>query len=198
MNRPVVLVSGLGRCGSSLVMQMLEAAGVPTTGEYPGFEAPEANHRAIDAVWLRSKAGHAIKWLDPHLTPLPNDAQAVSIWLDRDFDEQASSQAKFACLLVGVPKPTRQHRRAWAAGLRRDRDLAMREVLKTRQCLSLSFERLIHQPLATAKAIAEFLSPWFGALDVARMASVVIPRSITCEPGLDIEVRLVESREGAA
>lgn len=36
LSNHTIIVTGFG--GSSLVMQMLEAGGVPVTGEYPAFE----------------------------------------------------------------------------------------------------------------------------------------------------------------
>jgi hypothetical protein len=38
MSAPVIVVAGLGRCGTSLVMQMLAAAGLPCVGSFPDFE----------------------------------------------------------------------------------------------------------------------------------------------------------------
>ena len=41
MKRPTVFVCGHGRCGSSMVMQMLDAGGFPCFGEYPAYEPEE-------------------------------------------------------------------------------------------------------------------------------------------------------------
>lgn len=37
-DKPTIFVSGLGRCGSSMTMQMLDAAGIPCIGDYPAYE----------------------------------------------------------------------------------------------------------------------------------------------------------------
>jgi hypothetical protein len=36
--KPYVIVAGFGRCGSSLTMTMLHAAGIPCIGTPPDFE----------------------------------------------------------------------------------------------------------------------------------------------------------------
>ena len=49
---PALLVAGLGRCGTSLMMQMLAAAGLPCVGEFPAYEVPELNHRKPPLAWV--------------------------------------------------------------------------------------------------------------------------------------------------
>ncbi|MHB8286386.1 MAG: hypothetical protein ACYDD1_17175 [Caulobacteraceae bacterium] len=67
--KPTIIVSGLGRCGSSLTMQMLNAAGVHCVGSFPSFEGPECEafqEGFITAERWAAVAGRAVKLLDPH------------------------------------------------------------------------------------------------------------------------------------
>lgn len=168
---PYVVVAGLARCGTSLTMQMLHAGGIPCIGAYPDFEVDEVNHRAVDPAFLAQHPGHAFKVLNPQETPLPTLPAAVLIWLDRDPEQQARSQAKFAHLTMGVPVPNRAHLRRWESGLRRDRGPALAQFggwLK----LLLNFEDIIAQPLRASYQIAARLSPWWPDIDFQRMAAL--------------------------
>ena len=188
--KPVLFVAGLGRCGSSLTMQMLAAAGIPCAGRFPDFEVDDVNHRAIAPAFMVAHRGWAVKWLDPHLTPPPHDADFITIWLDRNPMEQARSQAKFAHMMTGAPYPPRHQLRTWASNLRRDRRIAMREVLGN-PGIVINFEELVSKPRVTAARIARWIELWFGVLDCDRMAAVVRPRSADCQPGMAIEEALV-------
>lgn len=190
---PMVLVAGLARCGSSLTMQMLSRGGLSCVGEHPDFEVADVNHRAISPSFMKRNAGRAAKWLNPHLTPLPAGFRPSVIWLDRDLDEQTESQVKFAKAFFSVPV-SRAHRKAWKAGLLRDRALAQ-EAFYGCPRFAIRFETLITDTRVSAEAIATWLvDQGFFHLDAAAMASVVLPRDARCQPGIDIEIMLAEAR----
>lgn len=177
---PSIVVAGLGRCGSSLTMQMLDAAGVFTVGTFPAYE---------DATG-RAGPGSAVKWLDPHRLRAPFRDKAVVIWLDRDVIEQAKSQIKMISLLYGGIIPIDADPAPMAMGLRRDR-IKARRVVDRYPVLPLTFEELVTDPLTAAGNIALWLSRWFPVLDPERMADAVLPRGVECLPDLAIEQRLV-------
>lgn len=101
----IIVVSGLTRCGSSLMMQMLHAGGCPVSCEH-GNEAISGEHSdqlsALREIAIGLADGKAIKCLDIHRFPLPPNKQYVIIWMKRDFKEQAKSIAKFMQMLLGV------------------------------------------------------------------------------------------------
>ena len=179
MSATPIVVSGFGRCGSSLVMQMLHAGGVPCLGQYPAFEG-----RAAVAP------GQAVKILDPHReapAPYPIPPLARVIWLDRDAREQAASHAKFVALTMGLHYD-REHRRRLVAMLRADRPHALRAIGK-RPLLLLSFEGLLASPGTQAARLAAFVgSPLF---DVAAAVRQVQRRSPRCAEGLAMELGLM-------
>lgn len=196
MVQATILVAGLGRCGSSLVMQMLAAAGVPTVGTYPDFEVVDVAHAlpADPCRWIDHILGKAVKVLDPHRRRPPGGPDYFTILLRRDYTEQARSALK----LVGVAD-TRENRRAMAADLRRDMGAARRALLFAgagrRGILDLTFEELILDPAWAARAIATYLG---GDLDEAAMVACVRQRPTGCLPYMLEDQLVASSLAGAA
>lgn len=188
----ITLICGFGRCGSSLVMQMLEAGGMPVTGAYPAFEHPETLNRG--GAWLQQQVGKAVKVLDPQRGGLPHGPKYRVIWLDRERTEQGRSQAKFVRLMMGLPGG-RQTARAFAQSYVHDRPKA-HAVFKAAGApvLCLTFEGLLRSPYEAADLIAEFINP---DLNAQAMARVVLPRPLACMPDMAIEARLMASRPNA-
>lgn len=200
--QPIVFVSGLSRCGTSLTMQMLQAGGLPCAGNWPSFEPPETTGHAqadnmFDLVWLNGQRGQAMKWLDPYRwAPLPSSVPFVVIWLTRNAKQQAKSQAKFASLVGGLPPATRQHLRRWEKGLPAAEKKSM-TVFGSRPKLSIQFELLVAHPWTAAELIAAFLNPFIGALDTRAMGGCALRRSSDCQPGVDIELGLANIADAA-
>ena len=188
MSGPLIIVSGLSRCGTSLVMQMLQAGGVAVTGEYPAFELVEFTGPR-ELSFLQKFKGHGVKIIDPHLFDWRGVPELKVIWLDRDPAEQAKSQIKFGAAVAGLPiQQTRAMVRQWTRALRRDRPRCL-ALFKALGCetLFLSFERLVEAPLSAARELAEFT----GAAPAEAMAEAVRPRGPECYPGL-LEIELLE------
>lgn len=183
MTAPVILVAGLGRCGSSLVMQMLSAAGVPAIGTYPAFEdRMTAEMPAIDAQreFFDRCPGRAVKLLDPHLHQPPIGLHYRTIFLTRHPAEQAKSMLK----LIGE-RNDRKARRAMEHSVRRDTGRARDAVIRIGdgRFYNMPFEHLIHDPLGAAEGIAKWVWNWRDQpLDVEKMARCVRQRPATCLP----------------
>lgn len=191
----ILLVAGLGRCGTSMTMQMMQAGGVPCFGRFPGFEPADLPfNRRVSRDFLDRLDGHAMKWLDPFRTPMP-EVESVVVWLDRDPVQQAASQAKFVHLTAWTPKPDRATRRGFLAMIRRDR-LRSFAMIGQRPTLICRFESILADPAGQALRITSWLEPWFDDLDHAAMAAAVRPRDARCAPSLDMEVQLIEAKHG--
>jgi hypothetical protein len=189
--KPSIIVSGLGRCGSSLVMQMLQAAGVPCVGHYPAFEEPESHPTSMTADWLEARRGEAFKILDPQLSNIHlNRLHAVVIFLQRDAGQQAASMAKFGRMVMGLHSD-RRHIRRLADSFRRDLPLA-RDKYAGLPMLVLSFERLIVEPRFAAAAMAELLTTHGFTFNADAAVNVVRMRSPDCYPGL-LEIDLLDA-----
>lgn len=185
MGKPILFVAGLGRCGTSLMMNMLDRGGIPCAGTYPGYEIEEMRVTRVSAEFVRNHKGHAIKWLDPFQSPVPRDIDWITIWLDRDANEQAKSQGKMAGFSLD-----RRQRKILASRLLKDRS-ASYTAFGDRPHLIVCFEDLLAHPEGASHRLAGWLFPWFGGLDEPAMASAVVPRSAQCQPGFDIEMAAI-------
>lgn len=187
-SKETIIVAGLGRCGSSLVMQMLNAAGIPTTGEYPSFEDDRVNLLSTESLWSGEFKGRAVKILDPHRRDLHLNGCRV-IWLRRNERQQARSIVKFFEAATG--RECIQNRSALRKLERSlvDDAQACKRVLRANKgpWMELSFEDLILKPQAAAQRLAEFTGG-----DAETMAAVVRKRGVECYPGL-LEIDLLEA-----
>lgn len=197
----IMIVSGFGRCGSSLIMQMLSAGGHPVSGEYPAFENEYGRAMLDDNLsepMMRKIDGCAVKLLDPQRGHIPKGPTYRAIWCSRDPREQSRSQAKFIRILTGV-NVARKEVRAFAKSYEKDKAPALQSLLAAGMCgndiLSVRFERILSKPWE----IAEQLRAHCGLeMDIEKMASSVIRRSPQCAIGLDLEMRLIERRNKVA
>jgi hypothetical protein len=193
----IIIVSGFGRCGSSLVMQMLHAGGIAVTGQWPSFEHPAG---AIEGPLLSGKAaaaaqleGHAIKVLDPHLGRLPRGFDYRVIWCSRDFGQQAKSQIKLLRLWMGIAA-TREDCRRFERSYRADfpKAMAALRAAGVTEILQVQFEDTLAKPLDVARSLAAFCELPHDAIE--KMAAGVRARDAACAPGMDMEMELLESR----
>lgn len=198
MTGRTVLVAGLGRCGTSLVMRMLDVAGVTTIGDRPDWEcmATQLQLETDPAGWATAIRGRAVKLLDAHRYRLPPLGDYDLIWLYRDEREQAKSGLKLAASMFSTIKVDRREIRAWAAGLRRDAPNAIKalEAAGPPRSMTLRFEHIIADPFMAALSLCRHLG-----VDTAKareMASQVIPRGPECLPYL-LELSLVDGAGGA-
>ncbi|WP_332116022.1 hypothetical protein [Azorhizobium caulinodans] len=183
---PNIFVAGMGRCGTTMVMTMLDRGGFPVGDRPPAYEAQTpmvAGNVKTDA--LRPFAGMAIKWIDPTISRAPAGMHARTIFLHRDPIEQAKSQLK----LMGMA-PVRRHVRTVAASIRRDTEKCQQIVRALGPCLFTSFERILSDPAAEAVRMEAFLAD--PVFDPARAAAAVRPRSAACAPDLSLELSLMQ------
>lgn len=192
--RPKVIVAGLGRCGSSMMMQALSASGLSCAGSPPDYEPPELapGQPHVPDSWF---AGFdAIKVLAPHVIDWVGDFPAIVIWLDRDRIEQAKSGLKMLAAHVSDLKMAPDAVQRLAAHLDADRTMA-RERLLGWPRIEVRFEDLISNPYTTATDIAEFAAVFGVNLNPVAMASVVQRRGTACAPDISIEQTLLKRAE---
>lgn len=188
----ITIVTGFQRCGSSLMMQMLAAGGMPTFSDeemgYPAFET-HRQHAAPDPVWFASCDGKALKWLEPqHTMPPPVDCELRVLWMKRDYDQQAKSAVKFMRLVGGVHLPGAA-RRQMAASYRTNEKAALRLWLqRAARVLVVDFEDVLANPYKSAMAVSLFLNV---PLDTQAMGKQVRVRPPECLDGL-LELALIE------
>lgn len=100
----ITIVSGLPRSGTSMMMRMLEAGGIPAlTDELrtPDDDNPNGYYEFEDvksieenAGWLDVAPGHSIKMIYSLLKHLPSDREYRVIFMRRDLNEILQSQKK--------------------------------------------------------------------------------------------------------
>ncbi|HXM45272.1 MAG TPA: tetratricopeptide repeat protein, partial [Bryobacteraceae bacterium] len=180
----LVVVTGLPRSGTSLLMQMLTAGGMDILSD--GLRKADAdNPRGYlefepvkklmkDSKWLFEGRGKAVKIVAPLLAALPPGLACRVILCERDLDEVLDSQERML----------KSHNRARSAAPQRRRMLTdeyartlarVRAMLARRagtQVLAIEHGDAICDAIATAGRLNEFLG---GGLDVAKMAAAVDP-----------------------
>lgn len=102
-NQPVIIVSGLPRSGTSMMMRMLAEGGVPVlTDEHRRADDDNPNgYFELEVVrqlkdgeidWLKEANGKVVKVISSLLEYLPHDHQYKIIFMERDSSETLASQ----------------------------------------------------------------------------------------------------------
>lgn len=101
-SRTITVVSGLPRSGTSMMMQMLEAAGLPLASDGHRtadpdnprgyFELDAVRRLREDSSFLESVVGQVVKVVSPLLPFLPPAYDYRVISMERDLDEILASQ----------------------------------------------------------------------------------------------------------
>ena len=185
---PTTIVTGFGRCGSTMVMHMLNAIDVPTIADSKASFESDLFRMPKLMDWDQF-GGRAIKVLDPHRWSFPAHSNVRFIFLGREPRQQALSQAKLL-QLSGI-RATRDQVRGVERSLRTDY-ATFRDSLGRHPVLVLQFEHILAKPLVQARKIAAFLAgPLPEESLVNRMAAVVVSRRPECLPDLSFEFDLV-------
>ena len=104
-NEAIIVVSGLPRSGTSMLMKMLDAGGVPpltdnirTADEdnpkgYYEFERVKALDKG-DTAWVADAHGKSVKVISALLKHLPADQSYRVVYVRRNMDEILASQRK--------------------------------------------------------------------------------------------------------
>jgi hypothetical protein len=181
----LIVVTGLPRSGTSMLMQMLEAGGVAVLSD--GLRGPDANnprgyfelerikslHRDADTSWLASGRGKAVKIVSHLLRYLPDHYSYRVIFMQRSLREVVASQDRMLDNL-GRERGSVDEDRLMAAY---DAHLASaRSLLTSRPCfatLEVQYGHVVTAPAREAVRIARFLG---RDLDIASMQHAVDPQ----------------------
>jgi tetratricopeptide (TPR) repeat protein len=177
----VLVVTGLPRSGTSLMMQMLAAAGVPVLVDeqrLPDEDNPRGylefepvKHLLRDSRWLWDARGKAVKIVAPLLVALPAGLACRVILCERDLDEVLDSQERML-RNRGEVTTTPERRRVLREEYTRtiERVKAMLAARAETAVLAVGYRETVADPAGAAERVAEFLG---GDVDVERMAEVV-------------------------
>ena len=163
---PLVIVTGLPRSGTSLVMSLLAAGGHPILTDqlrtpdpdnprgYFEFEPVKSLMR--DNTWLHAHAGQAIKIISPLLPFIPPDLPLDVIWIQRHLPEVLASQS---AMLARAGKPQTAKPALLATAFQKQ-TLATEAFLTRRpltRVLALQHHELLQSPALQISRLLEFL-----------------------------------------
>lgn len=178
---PVVIVSGLPRSGTSMMMKMLEAGGVEIMTDrireadvdnpkgYYEFERVKDLEKETDRTWVRDARGKALKVISWLLRQLPDDNAYDIVFMRRDLGEVLASQNK---MLQNRNESDATDDAAMAEAYRHH--LADVRILARRKrnwrLIEVRYDETIRNPSSVARAVNAFLG---GRLDERRMVGAV-------------------------
>lgn len=177
----VIVVSGLPRSGTSMMMRMLDAAGLPTLTDnerqadvdnpkgYFEDERVKELEQETDKSWVQAARGKVLKVISHLLEDLPKDNYYKIIFMRRDVTEIVASQNKML-ERRGEDNPVDDAK---------TREFYLRHVVDVRflvrnranmEMIEVHYRDALENPAAFARQVNEFLG---GGLDVAAMTAVV-------------------------
>jgi LPS sulfotransferase NodH len=178
----VTVVSGAPRSGTSLMMRMLAAGGIPalTDGQRPPdvhnphgyFEYRPVKRLALGdaASWIESARGHAVKVIYRLLTYLPPRMSYRIVFMERDWEEVFASQRDML-RAQGDAAASQEAARlipAMAAELHDVKEWMARQ--SGMSVLAVPYAEVVGDPVTWAREVARFLG---GGLDEGAMAAAV-------------------------
>lgn len=178
----IVVVSGLPRSGTSMMMKMLEAGGMPVLTDYIRtadednpkgyYEFERVKQIEQDQDWLPDAQGKVVKMIAALVKHLPAEYAYKVVFMRRGIEEILASQRQML-IRRGEPTDTISDERMG--------ELFRRHVVQIEAWLAeqpnmdviyVEYGSILDEPLKQANRLNDFLD---GALDVTKMAEVVDP-----------------------
>ena len=174
----IVVVSGLPRSGTSLMMQMLAAGGMEVVSDHqrrPDVDNPrgyweleQVKRIQRDTSWIPQTRGKAFKMISQLLYQLPSTESYRIIFMQRDLDEVLASQEKMLARRNRPVAPQGEMRASFQLHLKRLFDWL--EQQPNMQLCCVSYNALLDDPTVEAHRISEFLD---GQVTADTMTHVV-------------------------
>jgi hypothetical protein len=189
---PIIVVSGLPRSGTSMMMKMLEAGGLDLVIDgqrradednpkgYYEFERVKQLNKG-DQDWLPEAQGKGVKIISALLQHLPSAYTYRVIFMEREMQEILASQKK---MLVRRAKPTDQVDDETLAALYGQHLAKVQAWLAAQPFISVlpvSYNQLLQEPYPYLHRLNQFLEM---QLDVDKMAVTVDPALYRNQAGL--------------
>lgn len=179
----ITVVSGIPRSGTSLMMRMLEAGGIPALTDQIRqgdahnprgyYEYEPVKRLGENSLWIESARGKGIKIIYRLLCHLPPSFEYRVIFMERDLREVFASQSDML-RSRGVQGAEQNQDRliaAFAAEVEEVRRwLAVQPNVQT---LFASYNEIVRDPAQLTDEVSRFLG---GDLDTSAMARVVEPQ----------------------
>lgn len=178
---PIVIVSGLPRSGTSMMMKMLEAGGLTVMTDairqadidnpkgYYEYERVKNLEKETDKSYVRGARGKVLKVISFLLKDLPDDNYYRVIFMRRHLDEVISSQNK---MLDRRGEDAIQDRETMAEAYR-NHLAAVKILIRKRpnlEMLEFRYDEAVRNPKDAARSVNTFLG---GKLDERAMSAVI-------------------------
>jgi hypothetical protein len=182
--QPIVVVSGLPRSGTSMIMKMLEAGGLSVLTDgmrtadednpkgYYEVERVKDLARETDKGWLTEARGKGIKVISFLLKSLPSTFNYKVVFIRRDLEEVLASQRKMLARRSETEETAPERMRAlfeddlWRASYQLKRRPEFESIER-------HYSAVLARPLEEARRLSAFLG---GGLDAEAMAAAVDPQ----------------------
>ena len=177
---PIVIVSGLPRSGTSMMMKMLDAGGMAIVTDHireadednpkGDYELEKVKKLKIDHTWMGEIAGKVVKMISMLLYDLPARYNYKIVFMRRNLEEVLASQKKML---------ERHNRTADYAGDDEMRQLYMQHLEEVERWLEqqdnievvyVNYKDFLDEPAQNVKSINGYLC---GHLDEGAMVQVV-------------------------
>ncbi len=176
----IIVVSGLPRSGTSMMMKMLNAGGIEAvtdnlrTADEDNpkgyFELEKVKQLDKDSSWLGECRGKVVKIISMLLKPLPATEQYKIIFMRRKMDEILASQRQML-IRRGQPTNTVPDEKMAEMFTKHLRDIeAFIAGQANMQCLYISYNEVLENPAAHIEMINRLLG---NQLDTVAMLEVV-------------------------
>ena len=168
--RKILLITGLARSGTSMMMQILKAGGVPIITD--NIRTPnESNPRGYYEVEGISKKINmirkygAVKLLSPYLINIKDFSKFIIIFMQRDLQEIVTSQHK----MLGFPHSYDDYRKLRDITLYRNHLIEMEIILKREKAevIYVNYNKVLEnkQELRKIKHLVEDFKKAIGVVD---------------------------------
>ena len=184
MPKPIVnIVSGLPRSGTSMLMKMLDAGGIPPLTDkireadvdnpkgYYEFE--RVKKLPEDTAWLPDAVGKVVKCLAEPVMKLPGDYRYKIVYIERDVNEMIESQNKMLVRRGEDPDKVSKEelRTMWAVyGKKLRRWLDNKPNVRV---IYVNYNEILREPEPTISKINGFFK---GKLDETAMLAAIDDR----------------------
>jgi hypothetical protein len=179
----VIVVSGLPRSGTSMMMKMLEAGGIPPLTDqirtadgdnpkgYYEFERVKKLDKG-DTEWVAEAQGKVVKVISQLLKFLPADYEYKVIFMQRNIEEVLASQKKMLVNRGEDPNRVSDEELATLFGKHLNQVLNWLEQQPNVSTLFIHYSEMLADPQPQAEKVAAFVG---GKLDVEGMTAVIDP-----------------------
>jgi hypothetical protein len=179
----VVIVSGLPRSGTSMMMKMLEAGGMDVVQDHirePNVDNPSGYYEYErvkklpdgDTAWLADAVGKVVKVISQLVMHLPDTYKYKVLFVRRRMEEVLASQAKMLERRGEATDAVSDDKMSRLFEKHLQKVFAWMDERPYVTYLDVDYNEMLADPRPTLDQVNEFLD---GSLDVSAMAEVIDP-----------------------